>query len=95
MGRQLRSEQVVIAAPVSLAGSAARLWKITRGRAGWAKAGLAALAVLLITVAWVFVLCWYALFGLWLVPYRIIRRGQRKRKMAALRHAELLDRTDR
>lgn len=92
MGNQLKSEQVVIAAPMSLAGSAGRLWKITKGRAGWAKAGLAALAVLLIAVAWVFVLCWYALFGLWLVPYRIIRRGQRRRKMAALQHAELISR---
>jgi len=36
------------------------------------------------------VLCWYAIFGLLLVPYRLLRRGQRKRDVAAKRHAELL-----
>lgn len=36
------------------------------------------------------VLYWYLLFGLLLVPYRIIRRGQRKRRREELRHREML-----
>jgi hypothetical protein len=30
------------------------------------------------------------IFGLWLVPYRLLRRGARKRKAEAKRHRELL-----
>jgi hypothetical protein len=48
------------------------------------------LAVTLITVAWVGVLSWYLLFGLLLVPYRLMRRTQRTGKRNALRHQELL-----
>jgi hypothetical protein len=51
---------------------------------------MGALAVTLITVAWVGVLSWYFLFGLWLVPYRLMRRTQRTGKRNALRHQELL-----
>lgn len=48
------------------------------------------LAIMLILVAWVFVTCWYLIWGLWLVPYRLLRRGARKRKAEALRHRELM-----
>jgi hypothetical protein len=44
--------------------------------------------VALIVLAWAVVL-WYGIFGLLVIPYRVIRRGQRKRKME-LRHRELL-----
>jgi hypothetical protein len=88
---RLDSEQVVIAAPMSFTGSAQRLWNLTRHHAN---AGVRAViyfgVVLLIAVVWVLVLCWYFIFGLWLVPYRLIRRGQRKRHMQDLRHREML-----
>ena len=45
--------------------------------------------------AWMFVACWYfviyVLFGLWFIPYRLLRRGSRKRKQEKLRHREVLD----
>jgi hypothetical protein len=85
-----KSATVVVAAPMSFAGSAQRIWLLARGRAGWALAGLGTLAVLLIVIAWAAVLCWYLLFGLLLVPYRLVRRGQRKQKLAQLRHEETL-----
>lgn len=88
------SERVIIAAPMSFAGSAERIWRITNDRSGWPLAGMVSLAVLLIILAWVVVLAWYCLFGLFLVPYRIIRRGQRKRKQAAMRHREVLGKND-
>lgn len=55
---------------------------------------LDALRVLVISVflllTWVFVTCWYAIFGLLLVPYRLIRRSDRQRKRDALQHREIL-----
>jgi hypothetical protein len=46
--------------------------------------------VLAITVMWAVILVWYTIFGLWLVPFRIMRRGQRKQLRAELRHRELM-----
>jgi hypothetical protein len=87
---QLESEKVVVSAPLSFHGSAARIWKITQRATGGAQAALVALAVVLIALAWTFVLGWYAAWGLWLVPYRLIRRGSRKRKLDGLQHREMM-----
>jgi hypothetical protein len=83
------SEQVVVQAPMSLSGSAARIWKITAAP-GPARLLLIPAALVLIALAWVVVVVWYACFSLLLVPYRLIRRGSRKRKRDALRHREVL-----
>jgi hypothetical protein len=90
--QRLDSEEVVLAAPMSFTGSAQRLWKLTRSRSAnvWANAATCTGVILLISVMWMAVLCWYFMFGLWLVPYRLIRRGQRKRHMQELRHREML-----
>jgi hypothetical protein len=48
------------------------------------------LATLLILAAWAFVTAWYLTWGLLLVPYRVLRRGARKRKAEAFRHRELM-----
>ncbi len=88
---QLQSEKVVIAAPMSFAGSAARIWKLVRmSDETWARVLLAVLAVFLIAIAWVIVLGWYLIFGIFLIPYRLIRRGSRKRKREALQHREMI-----
>jgi len=92
--RGLASEQVIVSAPMSFMGSAQRIWRITRYRAGWAAAGMITLAVLAVIVAWAVILCWYFMWGIWLIPYRIIRRGQRKQRQAELRHRETLERLD-
>ncbi len=88
---KLESEKVVIAAPLSYAGSAARIWKltgITEKVAG--RIALALAAIILIACAWCFVTAWYLVFGLLLVPYRLIRRGSRKRKREVLQHREMM-----
>jgi hypothetical protein len=91
LGQQLSSERVVVSAPLSFHGSAVRIWKLTKlGPNGLAQAGLIALALVLIATAWTGVLAWYMVWGLWLVPYRLIRRGGRKRKVQALQHREML-----
>ena len=77
----------MLAAPLSFQGSAIRIWRgVAEGRNGW----MGALAVTLITLAWAGVLAWYTVFGLLLVPYRLMRRTQRTGKRNALRHQELL-----
>jgi hypothetical protein len=88
----LASADVVVSAPMSFAGSGQRIWRITYGHVSWAYAGFVTLAILAVTVAWVAVACWYLIFGLMLVPYRIIRRGQRRQKLAQVRHQELMNR---
>jgi hypothetical protein len=89
---KLESENVVIAAPLSFAGSTTRI----RNRVEEVPDGPVKIwvvipaAVLFLLVAWAFILCWYLLWGLWLVPYRLFRRGQRKREVAELRHREFM-----
>jgi hypothetical protein len=88
---RLASEDVIINAPMSYAGSAQRIIRIRRRAEGGSKlAAITALAILLILIVWVFVTAWYLTWGLLLVPYRLIRRGARKRKAEALRHRELM-----
>jgi hypothetical protein len=88
---KLESEKVVVAAPLSFAGSAERIWKLVglSDQTG-IRILLGIAAVFLIALAWCAVLCWYLIWGLWLVPYRLIRRGARKRKREALQHREVI-----
>jgi len=89
--KRLASEEVIINAPLSYAGSAQRIVRIRRrAPAGWQLGALTLLAIVLIALVWVFLTAWYLTWGLFLVPYRLLRRGARKRKADALRHRELL-----
>lgn len=93
---RLRSETMVVAAPMSFTGSARRLtnllWHrrqaVYRRWAGWW------LLPAVVVAAWVVVGLWYAfwfgLFGWWVLPYRFIRRAQRTNKVLEQRHRELL-----
>ena len=81
----LRSERIVVAAPMSYTGSATRIWRWSSS--GWVRWGL---LIWVVVAAWVGVTVWYALFSLLLVPYRLVRRGQRRRRLEAARHEELL-----
>ena len=47
-------------------------------------------SIVLVLVAWVAVTAWYVVFGILLWPYRLLRRGSRKRKRDELRHREAL-----
>lgn len=88
---RLASQEVVVAAPMSFTGSAQRLWKLTRGATDQPARFLVQTAVVcLLAVVWMLILCWYILFGIFLVPYRLIRRGSRKRKRQDLQHQEML-----
>jgi uncharacterized membrane-anchored protein len=87
----LASERVIINAPMSFAGAVQRSWRLRNNQQGLA--GLISItvaALLLILLWWSAVAIWYLTFSLWLVPYRLLRRGARKRKAEALRHRETL-----
>ena len=81
---RLASEDVIISAPMSYVGSAQRIMRVRRRAHGESElAALTAAAVIVVGVAWVFVTAWYLTWGLLLVPYRLQRRGARKRKADA------------
>ena len=91
MNHSLESESVVVSAPMSFTGSAQRIFKIADVNNRLLKwLLLVPLALILTLTAWSFVLIWYIIFGIWLIPYRLIRRSQRKAKRDRLRHQELL-----
>ena len=76
---------------MSFTGSAQRLWRIgidAHPALRWCL--LVPLLLMAIAMVWSLVLCWYLIFGLWLVPYRLLRRGSRKRKIAARQHREMM-----
>ncbi len=88
---RLASEDVIISAPLSYVGSAQRIMRIRRRAVGEPRQiPVTVLAVVLVILAWVFVTVWYLVWGIWLVPYRLLRRGARKRKLEAMRHRELM-----
>ena len=92
MSTKPASASYSISAPMSFAGSAHRIWGITTRHSNpWLTAALGTLAVVMILTAWTSIFCWYLMFGLMVVPYRIMRRGQRKQRVAQRRHNELMN----
>jgi ABC-type sugar transport system permease subunit len=85
--KKLLSEKKVVSAPFSFIGSARRIWKIT-GSSLLSKIIMFLPALALILLAWFFVLNWYILFSIFVIPYRLIRRGQRKREREYVRYLE-------
>lgn len=86
------ASRTVVAAPMSFAGSAGRtlnlLW---HEKTPVIKFGIGLWLVPLILFAWwSAIVLWYAIFGLLLAPYRLLRRGSRKRKREARMHEETL-----
>lgn len=76
---------------MSFSGSSRRIFKITVVDSQLLKwILLVPLALFLTLIAWSLVLIWYMIFGIWLIPYRLIRRSQRKARRDRLRHQELL-----
>lgn len=82
---------VVIRAPMSYIGSAKRLWKVTGlGPAPLKWFVTVWVALFLVLVAWAAVTVWYV-FAVWLIlPYRMLRRSQRRGHRDQLRTQELL-----
>jgi len=93
---KLGSERVIVSAPMSFAGSARRIWRLTEVGPRWLKwVAWVWVAATLVAAAWTAIAAWYLAFGLFLVPFRLVRRGARKRKRDELRHRETLAALDR
>lgn len=96
MSNQLASEKVIVSAPTSFSGSAARIWRITETDNELLKwLVLTPVALGLILMAWSFVAIWYilifGLFGIFVIPFRLLTRSGRNRKRNKLQHRELLE----
>lgn len=95
MSNKLASEKVIVSAPTSFSGSAARIWKITDTDNNLLKwLVLVPVALALVIMAWSFVAIWYfiifGLFGIFVIPFRLLTRSGRNRKRNRLQHRELL-----
>ncbi len=105
--RQLKSERVVVQAPMSFAGALGRVKRLYSALTRWTPNpvvgipvriivwfALAALLVAwwLVIVVWYFVS--YLLVGWLLFAFRLLRRSSRKRKAEKYRHRELLEAID-
>lgn len=95
MSNKLASEKVVVSAPTSFSGSAARIWKMTdvsNAVVKWLL--LVPIALGLIFMAWSLVAIWYViifgLFGIFVIPFRLLTRSGRNRKRSKLQHREVL-----
>lgn len=96
MSKKLASEKVIISAPTSFSGSAARIWRMTDSdNAALKWLLLVPIATCLIFMAWSFVAIWYfiifGLFGIFVIPFRLLTRSGRNRKRNSLQHRELLE----
>jgi DUF1707 SHOCT-like domain len=88
---RLASEDVIISAPMSYSGSAQRIMRLRRrARSDGELVAITVVAVSLVLIVWVFVTVWYLMWTFLLVPYRLVRRSARQRRVEALRHRELL-----
>jgi Flp pilus assembly protein TadB len=93
MTDKLASERVILSAPMSFAGSARRAWRLVTNAPNTAARWAIGVGVVLVVIPlwWVGVAVWYGVFGILVVPFRLIRRGDRKRRAEELRHREALD----
>jgi hypothetical protein len=97
MADSYESERVIINAPMSFSGAAQRAWRLGEGLNQWVRwLVLRPLFTLpLIALWWSAVLVWYLIFGIFLIPYRLLRRGARKRRAERLRHREVMSTLER
>jgi uncharacterized membrane-anchored protein len=82
------SDSIVISAPMSFVGSAQRIWPLTRQEHRAMRSLMTVLATVLIILAWAIVLFWYCIVGFLVVPYRLVRREERRRKRDEMRLLE-------
>lgn len=68
---------------------------LDRNPAPWFRIIVGTGVVLILALMWSFLVMWYMLafffFGLWVIPFRLIRRGQRRRNDVAAHQIAYLD----
>ena len=87
-----QSQDVIVEAPLSFTGAAKRINKLNNPDQNLpVKILVRSLTIFLVALAWTFIIGWYLLWGLWIVPFRLLRRSSRKQKRDNLRHQEMLN----
>lgn len=89
----LYSEDVILDAPMSFTGCTKRTLRFMsahRPANPWWNALAVIAGVVFLLFAYAAIAAWYLMFGLLLVPYRLIRRSQRRDEQRRRQHAELL-----
>jgi uncharacterized membrane-anchored protein len=85
------ASRTVVAAPMSFAGSTGRTMNLLwHGRPPVVKVIAFFSVPVILFVWWSVIVVWYGLFGLLMAPYRLLRRGSRKRKREGRMHDETL-----
>lgn len=89
---KLQSENVIIESPMSFTGATKRIWPLLGRSDNKYVKWLVLFPTILITlyIVYVIILCWYCVFGIFLIPFRVMRRGQRRKKQQELQHRELM-----
>jgi hypothetical protein len=85
---KLASEEVIVQAPMSYTGSLKRLSRMTQP---WPPALRIVSVVVMVAIAWYLITVWYILWGIFLVPWRLLRRHERNEKRRMLQHRETLE----
>lgn len=89
---KLESEDIVIESPMSFTGATKRIWRVMEFKGNvWVK-WLVIFPAVVLTLYFVysFIFVWYLVFGLFLVPFRLLRRSSRKKQVTAAQHRELM-----
>lgn len=79
---------------MSFTGSAKRIRRAVYSRVPnqpWGLLAATVALILLVYLAWLAVLGWYLMFGLFLIPSRLLRRRQVHTEVEKLRHRELIE----
>lgn len=89
----LDSEKVILESPMSFTGATKRIWpemmdKNVNKYVKWLLLFPMTLFVLYIVYAVIFT--WYMIFGLLLLPFRLMMRSSRNKKKQEMQHRELL-----
>jgi len=85
---KLASEQVIVQAPMSYTGSLKRLSRMTQS---WPLALRIIGVAIMVAMAWTLITSWYLIWGIFLVPWRLLRRHERNEKRRMLQHRETLE----
>jgi hypothetical protein len=86
------ASRIVVAAPMSFTGAVQHTMNLLwHDRPEWVKYAIGLWAIpMIVLMWWSAIFGWYFLFGLWVIPYRIARRGDRKAKRQAAMHREMM-----
>lgn len=85
----MESEKIILQSPLSFAGSARRIWRLSD--TSWVQLFV---LVPVIAMTWLLICVWYVFaivfFGIFFLAWRLIRRRGREKKVDAARHREVL-----